>query len=277
MRLHCAVVVLSSNCLRACNQHGVKRHFHEAGSLPIEFSIKLVVCHHRGGVRRGECWAGPRRAQHPGAAGRPASGQLAAALGGRQRAGPRRVGPGRGGGAAAQRRGARWAGPGRAQHPGAAARPARRPLPDGVRRRWGAGSTLGRAGPRRRRSGPGGALGRAGPGAASGRSSPTRRPARLRTACGGAGGQAKQYYGRGHRWKGGSDASVAADHTETTFGTCRTQPANLGRHPGPRPPGVQLLRGKRQSSGPLSCMLFALQYRCHGTHGRKEWLSQKAY
>ena len=84
---------------------------------------------------------------------------------------------------------------------------------------------------------------------------------------------AKQYYGRGHRWKGGSDASVAADHTETTFGTCRTQPANLGRQPGTRHPGVQLLRGKRQSSGPLSCMLFALQYRCHGTHGRKEWLS----
>ena len=82
---------------------------------------------------------------------------------------------------------------------------------------------------------------------------------------------AKQYYGRGHRWKGGSDASVAADHTETTFGTCRTQPADLGRHPGT---GVQLLRGKRQSSGPLSCMLFALQYRCHGTHGRKEWLSR---
>ena len=50
MRLHCAVVVLSSNFLRACNQHGVKRHFHEAGSLPIEFSIKLVVCHHRGGA-----------------------------------------------------------------------------------------------------------------------------------------------------------------------------------------------------------------------------------
>ena len=132
MRLHCAVVVLSSNFLRACNQHGVKRHFHEAGSLPIEFSIKLVVCHHRGG------------------------------------AAARRV------------------------------------------------------------------LGRTAPGAASGRSSPTRRSARLRTACGGAGGQAKQYYGRGHRWKGGSDASVAADHTETTFGTCRIQPANLGRHPGPR-------------------------------------------
>ena len=61
MRLHCAggvaVVVLSSNFLRACNQHGVKRRFHEAGSLPIEFSIKLVVCHHRGGAAR----AGPDR------------------------------------------------------------------------------------------------------------------------------------------------------------------------------------------------------------------------
>jgi hypothetical protein len=34
------------------------------------------------------------------------------------------------------------------------------------------------------------ALGRAAPGAESGRSSPTRRPARLRTACGGAGGPA---------------------------------------------------------------------------------------
>ena len=78
----------------------MKRRFHEAGSLPIEFSIKLVVCHHRGGVRRGACWAGPRRAQHPGAAGRPAgwpaSGQLAAALGGRQRAGPHRAAPGSG-------------------------------------------------------------------------------------------------------------------------------------------------------------------------------------
>ena len=28
----------------ACNQRGVIRHFHEAGSLPIELSIKLVVC-----------------------------------------------------------------------------------------------------------------------------------------------------------------------------------------------------------------------------------------
>jgi hypothetical protein len=261
----------------------VKRRFHEAGSLPIEFSIKLVVCHHRGGVRRGACWAGPRRAQHPGAAGRPAgwpaSGQLAAALGGRQRAGPRRAAPGRGGGAAAQRRGARWAGPGRAQHPGAAARPARRPLPDGVRRRWGAGSALGRAGPRRRRGGAA-ARRRTGPGRA-GRSIRAQQPdppagpppdgVRRRW---GARLVAKQYYGRGHRWKGGRDASVAADHTETTFGTCRTQPANLGRQPGTRHPGVQLLRGKRQSSGPLSCMLFALQYRCHGTHGRKEWLSR---
>jgi hypothetical protein len=184
MRLHCAVVVLSSNFLRACNQHGVKRHFHEAGSLPIEFSIKLVVCHHRGGAaarrvlgrtapgaasgrsspacrparlrtacggaggpaarraapgragqRRRRGGAAARRAlgrAGPGAAfgrsspARPpaASGRRAAALGGRQRAGPRRAA------AAARRRGgaaAHWAGPGRAQHPGAAARPAGRP------------------------------------------------------------------------------------------------------------------------------------------------------
>jgi hypothetical protein len=131
MRLHCAVVVLSSNFLRACNQHGVKRHFHEAGSLPIEFSIKLVVCHHRGGAaaRRvlGRTAPGPALGRAgPGAAfgrsspARPpaASGRRAAALGGRQRAWPRRAA------AAARRRGgaaAHWAGPGRAQHPGAAA------------------------------------------------------------------------------------------------------------------------------------------------------------
>ena len=69
----------------------------------------------------------------------------------------------------------------RAQQPG----PSAGPPPDGVRRRWGAGSALGRAGLRRLRG-----ARWSGPGAASGRSSPARRPAHLRTACGGAGGAA---------------------------------------------------------------------------------------
>ena len=97
--------------------------------------------------RRGARWAVPGAASGRKArpAGRPASGRRAAALGGRQHAGPRRA-------AAAARRscGAARAGPGRAgrriraQQPDP---PAGSPL-DGVRRRWGAGSAPGRAGPR---------------------------------------------------------------------------------------------------------------------------------
>jgi hypothetical protein len=105
--------------------------------------------------------------------------------------GPQRAAAGRGGGAAARQlcgATARLvlgrAGPGG----GATARTEVRLRAGGPAARRAAPS---RAGPRRS----GGAaarraLGRAVPGAASGRSMPTRRPVRLRTACGGAGGPA---------------------------------------------------------------------------------------
>ena len=106
--------------------------------------------------RRGARWAGPRRAQHPGAAarpaGRPASGRGVAALKGLQRAGLRSAAPGRGGGAAARRGSARWAGPRRAQHPGAASRPAGRPASG---RRAAALGGRQRAGPHRAAPGSG--------------------------------------------------------------------------------------------------------------------------